>query len=117
MRNQIALLLILVAGASACDKEETEPGPANPVTVRYAQTNCADPWATTAPNTTTDEGFQQAVQQYVEQKGVKLYGIKISNSASQVTCRACACPTGKVLEAKVEATEVATVKQIGFKQP
>jgi hypothetical protein len=108
--------LLLVGGMSACKKSETEPGPANPVTVSYAQTNCADPWAATAPNASTDDGFQTAVQQYVEQKGVKLYSVKINNTATQATCRACTCPTGRSLEAKVAATDVAALTQIGFKQ-
>jgi putative hemolysin len=116
MWNRIALLCALAAGVSACKKSEAEPAPANPVTVRYAQTNCADPWATAASNPNTDEDFQAAVQQYVQQKGIKLYSVKVSTTATQGACRACTCPTGRSLEAKVEATDVAALKQVGFQQ-
>ncbi|TGD81303.1 hypothetical protein [Hymenobacter wooponensis] len=118
MWNRIAVLCVVAAGISACKKSDAEPSPNNPVTVTYAQTVCADPWAVSSTSANTDEGFQQVVQQYVGQKGVKLYSIKISNTAVQTsTCRTCTCPTGRMLEAKVEATDVAALKQMGFKQP
>ncbi|TGE10074.1 hypothetical protein [Hymenobacter fodinae] len=116
MWNRIALLCALAAGVAACKKSDAEPAPANPVTVRYAQTFCADPWITSATNPSTDEGFQTVVEQYVGQKNIKLYSIKISTTAILGNCRTCSCPTGRTLEAKVEATDVAALKQVGFQQ-
>lgn len=116
MWNRIALFCALAAGLSACKKSEAEPSPINSVTVRYAQTNCADPWAATAANPNTDEGFQAAVEQYMQQKGIKLYSVKVSTMAASAVCRDCTCPTGRSLEAKVESTDVAALRQVGFQQ-
>jgi hypothetical protein len=114
MRSSFTLLFALALGLVGCAGTDTEPSPANGVTVSYAQTSCADPWY--APGTNSDAGFQQALENYVRQQGIKLYQVHLTASGQQAMCLACSCTTGRRVEAVAEAKDVDALLKMGFKQ-
>ena len=85
MRSRFTLLFALALGLAGCTETDIEP--AKGVTVSYAQTSCADPW--NAPGTDYDAGFQQALENYVRQQGIKLYQVRLTASGQQAMCLAC----------------------------
>lgn len=113
--NAMKLLssLMLAALVMGCGTTDTAPEPQGPVTVRYAQTQCADPWAGAGQN--TDQGFEAAAKAYVQQQGIQLYSSSVTTAGAAV-CAACTCPTGRVLQATVSPADVAALEALGFKR-
>jgi len=100
-------LYALAAAGCANEKEDALP---DLVAVRYAQTQCADPWGY-ARNTPLLAGVAQA---YLAQQGVTLHQPQASAKNTPSWCDACTCTTGVVLEGKVQPAEVAAVLALGF---
>ena len=94
-----------------CDKTDSEPNQS--IQVSYAQTSCDDPWARAGQNTPV--GFQGAVEQYLQPKGIQLNQVQVSTGAAEV-CRACFCKTGLELHAAVKNEDLSVLLDLGFQQ-
>jgi vacuolar-type H+-ATPase subunit B/Vma2 len=97
--------------ATACTREED----AYPdfVKVEYSQTQCADRWG----QVRNKQELVAAAQIYLGQQGITLHQAKASRKGAAIHCDACTCPTGVVLEGKVQPTDVAAVRALGFYRP
>lgn len=112
MRLLSCLLLLVITSAWTCNKD-SEIVAAKPLpTYTYAQTQCADPWPTSADDSITGSN----VRQYLKEKGVTVSFVSVKKTSEAVTCMACTCPSGKTIYvgASAEATTVKLLNQIGF---
>ena len=110
--TQVAAWLLgslCAVAATGCAREEADLAP-ELVAVRYAQTQCADRWGQAA-------GTQQLVsvaQTYLAQQGLTLHQPQASVKSAGAVCAACTCPTGLLLEGKVQPADLAAVLALGF---
>ena len=95
--------------AAGCDCEKEAPAP-ELVGVRYAQTQCADRWGKASDT----QQLVAAAQTYLAQQGLTLHQPQASGKTDEATCTACTCPTGLVLEGRVQPADLSAVLALGF---
>ena len=95
--------------AAGCTRDQASPAP-EPVAVRYAQTQCADPWGQ-APD---PQQLVAVAQAYLAQQGLALHQPRARVANAGAICNACHCPTGLVLEGTVPPADAATMLALGF---
>lgn len=118
MRNRFLLLGLVgsltALGTSSCllDDEKEEARPQTTVGVRYAQTQCADPWG----QARTPQDLEVAVKNHLQQQGIVAQDVQASRTSGGSVCLACVCKTGIELQAQVNRTDLPAVLALGFQE-
>jgi len=100
---------LCVVAASGCAREKVGPT-LELVGVRYAQTQCADRWG----QASSTQQLVALAQAYLAQQGLTLHQPQARVDNAGAACNACVCPTGVVLEGRVQPADVAAVLALGF---
>jgi hypothetical protein len=103
-------ILLYLAG---CTKEDQIAD--KTITVKYAQTQCADPWGYGTDNVVINK-----LRNYMDsaQLSAPLLSIMIKQENDMAACLACTCPTGKVIYVSLMASDELKQKLLkaGFKE-
>jgi hypothetical protein len=84
------------------------------VTLKYAQTQCADPWRTGA----SDSETLAHINHYLDSLNLYVADLTLKKEGDPVTCLACTCITGKVIYVSTLNSEAMKEKYLalGFRQ-
>lgn len=82
--------------------------------VYYDETKCADPWETN--ENTSVKVKTKAIENYLENKGVKVFKVKINDDGTAEECKSCFCKTGSRIKCKINEDEIEKMKEEGFYQ-
>jgi hypothetical protein len=88
------------------------------VRLDYHATKCADPWLTYLPNdgtTATDEDLAFAIVRYFDEKDVDIFQIIFFEAEGQ-DCEACSCLDEYGITIEIDADDIHTVIEDGFKE-
>lgn len=113
MRLLSCLLLLVITSAWTCNKDAEVVAAKSLPTYTYAQTQCADPWPTSADDLVTAEN----VRQFLKAKGITVSFVSVKRTSDAANCMACTCLSGKTIYigASDEAATVKLLNQLGFK--
>ena len=112
----LVLLLVVLIHVSCNDDEDTSfcPCELEPTSqfecVMYHETFCADPWG----NDSNDKILVDNLNTFFESLDVKLSQIRIEDRSLEVSCAACNCPSGRIIHAHVNKSELDIVIEKGF---
>ncbi len=109
MKTIIILITIVIATTIiSCEKLY------NTIWVYYDETKCANSWGTNE-NTLENERIK-AVEEYFEDKGVKIFAVEITKDGTLEFCRACHCRTGNRIKCKIKESDLSKMEKEGFYQ-
>lgn len=115
--TKILLALFVITTAFTCNKNETllsekQNEAVGFLTFSYAQTQCADPW----PSSADDNVTAQNVRRFLDSAGVPVSSVNIKKTSLEATCLACTCPSGKVIYVTAPNTQEvrARIKELKF---
>lgn len=93
-----------------CTRDAQDPAPTSLVGVRYAQTQCADPWG----QASSTQQLVVVARGYLAQHGITLFQPQARVDNAGAVCTACSCSTGVVLAGAVQPADVSAVLALGF---
>lgn len=106
-----ATALAVASLLAGCNKDKNDC--TNCLLMRYAQTQCADPWG--YGDDGSDVAVEYALRDFFGSRGIVIDEVRVFGAAEPVkNCMACNCPTGKTIYATVNAADSATLTSLGF---
>ncbi|GAB4422258.1 MAG: hypothetical protein OHK0039_38120 [Bacteroidia bacterium] len=109
MKRLTALLATTLLLFAACEQATLAP-----FTHSYAETLCADPWASLV-GTDGIATVEDALEQYLTDEGIDLIDVAIEAAATDfITCQACQCSSGRSLRVQVDTSDFAALETLGF---
>lgn len=83
------------------------------ITMTYEQTSCNDEWGY---NHDSDSDQVNLVEEYLEDKGVKVKKISLTDDGVGQSCLACSCTTGRIFVVEVDSKYKDELSDLGFTQ-
>lgn len=107
----ISICLLMLAGV-ACKKRNTIP--ANEL--HFAETQCANPWARMTTQV-VPESDTASIKIWLLEKDITTLKVTITAYANEPTCKACTCPSGRIVKVLFKPEDIEEVKALGFYKP
>lgn len=116
MKHAYAITICLLMLASvACKKRRTYPAPtANEL--HYKETHCANPWNhqtyQVVPKSDT-----AAIKNWLLEKDITTLKVTITAYTNEPTCKACTCPSTRIVKVLFSTADIEKAKALGFYKP
>ncbi|MRG48243.1 hypothetical protein GFS24_24195 [Chitinophaga sp. SYP-B3965] len=110
MKHAYIILICLMVAGVACKKRRTDP--ANEL--HYKETQCANPWdhQTVAPESDTLK-----IKNWLLENDITALRITITDYLNVATCKACTCPSTRIVQVSFNNGDLNKAKALGFYQP
>ena len=83
------------------------------VWVYYDETYCTDSWG---KSSLTEKEKKNNIESYLDNLGVKVFKVKISEEGTPDSCFSCGCKSGNIIKCKIKEKDIDILINEGFYQ-
>lgn len=77
--------------------------------VHFSETQCMNPWDHIAL-----DDSESKIQEYLSNNGIQIFNINIERYSYGPFCEACFCPTGRMINVEIQASDTKQARILGF---